>query len=89
MNCLGRVRRCGLVGVGVILLEEVFYWGRALRFQKPKTCPVSISLCLLLWDQDVKFSATVPALCMSASHKYDHGLTSETVSKLPVKRFLL
>jgi hypothetical protein len=25
--------RCGLAGVGVALLEEVHYWGWALKFQ--------------------------------------------------------
>ena len=32
-ECLGSgIRRCGLVGVGVALLEEVCHWGQALKF---------------------------------------------------------
>lgn len=30
----GRVTECGLVGVGVSLLEEVYHWEWALSFQK-------------------------------------------------------
>jgi hypothetical protein len=30
----GATRRCGLVRVGVALLEEVCHWGWTLRFQK-------------------------------------------------------
>jgi hypothetical protein len=47
-NCLRKIRRigrCGLVGVGVVLLREVCHWGLALRFQTltPGSVPYSLS----------------------------------------------
>ena len=38
------IMRCGLIGLGVTLLEEVCHWGWALRFQVLKPDPVSLSL---------------------------------------------
>ena len=34
-----------------------------------------VSLCLLPVGQDVKFSGTASAPCLSASHRDGHGLT--------------
>lgn len=31
-SCLERIRRCGIVGGGVVWLEEVCYWWRVLEF---------------------------------------------------------
>jgi hypothetical protein len=40
------IRRCGLVGIGVVL-EETSHWGWALRFQKFKPDPTAHVLFLL------------------------------------------
>jgi hypothetical protein len=70
--------RCGPVGVGVALLEEVCHWGRALRLQKLKAGPVSHLLFLLPANPDVELSASSPSSCLPvhhcASHHDDNGL---------------
>lgn len=41
----GTIRRCGFVGLGMSLLDEVCYWvSNALMFQMLKQGPVSLSL---------------------------------------------
>ena len=47
---LAGIRRCGLVGVGGVFLEEVCHWGRALRLQKlhPGLVAHILSYCLLI-----------------------------------------
>lgn len=50
----GKVRKCGLIRVNVTLLEEVCYWGRALRYQKPK--PGTGTVFLLPADLNVELS---------------------------------
>ena len=52
---------CGLVGVGVVLLEEVCHWGWDLRFQKPRPGPVSLSLLPVLGCITL---TTIPAPCL-------------------------
>ena len=47
---IGRFNRCGFVGAGMALLEEVCHWQWALRFQKPMSCPGS---AFRSEDQDV------------------------------------
>ena len=65
------IRRYGLVGVGMAVLEEVCHWGRALRFQMPKPGPVSLSLPANL---NVELSAASAAPCLPACpHAYHHG----------------
>jgi hypothetical protein len=56
-NCwFGKIRKCGLAGVGVALLEELCHWERAFRFQS--LCQAQSLLSHLLpGDQNVKFSA--------------------------------
>ena len=56
----GTIKRCGLVGIGVALLEEVYHCGWALRFQMPKPGPVS-----LLLSVDLELSASL-APCLPA-----------------------
>lgn len=34
-ECLGSSVKCGLIGVGVVLLEEVYHWGCVLEFEMP------------------------------------------------------
>lgn len=74
------------------LVKEVGRWGWALRFQKSMQ-GLSLSLFPLPEDQDVELSATSPAKCLPAHchtpYHDDNGLTSETVSKPPIKCFLL
>ena len=56
----------GLIGA-VVLLEEVCYWGQALRFKMPKPGPVSLS-SLLPAVPDVELSAPSPAhVCLHAT----------------------
>jgi hypothetical protein len=50
--------RCGLVGVGVTLLEEMCHWGWALRSQMIK--PGSMAHSLVPADPDIELSATSP-----------------------------
>jgi hypothetical protein len=62
----GTLRRCGLMGVGVALLEEVCHWGWALRFQILKPSPVWHSLPAAYRSRCTTlsfFSSTTPA-CM-------------------------
>lgn len=43
-----RIRTCGLVGVHVALLEEMYHWGWALEFQMLKVRPsITVSSCCL------------------------------------------
>ena len=76
-NCLHRltgsitVKRCGLNGVGVALLEKVCDWGQALRFQ----CLIA---GLLLANPDVEISVTSPAPCLAMWHHasyYDNNVS--------------
>ena len=74
---------------GLALLEEVHHMGWALKFQKPTpglvcvylcTClSVSLSLCLLPVNQDVKLPVTALASCFPAhchtTHHENSGLT--------------
>jgi hypothetical protein len=76
-NYLRRIRRCGLVGVVVFLLEEVRHWVWVVRFQKPTLGPGSLSACSL-WIR-CKLSVTAPlplllACCCVPCHDA-HGLT--------------
>lgn len=79
----------GLEGV-VVILEEVCHQGCVFRFKKPMTGPVSLSLCHVLMDQvkALSYSYTpaphLPACCLSPPC-IGHGLTSDTVSKHPIK----
>ena len=59
----GTFRRCGFVGVGVALLEEVCHgWGQALRFLMVKLCSVWHRIYFLFPpDQAVEISAPSPA----------------------------
>ena len=70
----GTIRRCGFVGVGVVLLEEVCVslWGWALEVssyaQSPlimeESCLRMLVFCLSL-EQDIELSApSVPRLAM-------------------------
>jgi hypothetical protein len=64
---LEKIRTCGLVRVGVIFLEEVCHLGWALKFQKLKPGPMSLSsYCLLIqmWNSQLLFQHTV-YLCVS------------------------
>lgn len=70
------IRRCGLVGLGVTLLEKVITAGQALRSQMLKLDPVFHSLPAA-FGYDVELAATSLASCMPlcyhASH-HDNGL---------------
>jgi hypothetical protein len=56
-----RIKRCGLVGVGVLLLEEL-----ALRFKKPKLGPEALYLFLPFSVPDTELSSNSPAPYLSA-----------------------
>ena len=51
-----KIRRCGLVEVGVVLLKEVCHMGWALRFQRPRRGQFQSSSLSWLADQDVALS---------------------------------
>jgi hypothetical protein len=88
----GRIRRCGLVGGGVALLEDVWpCWRRCVTgfelqsFQSPwqaSYLSVCLSVCLSI-NEDVKLSAA-PAPCLSVPCHDAHGLTFENISKLQI-----
>jgi hypothetical protein len=63
----GTVRRCGLFGVGMALLEKVCHSRWALGFQKLKVGPVSLSLPAAC-DLKVELQVPSPALCLLACH---------------------
>ena len=63
----GTIRRCGLVGAGVVLLEEVCAWERALRAQKLKSGLVCLMYFLLPMDPDVELSAPLQHVCLHAA----------------------
>lgn len=68
---------CGLFReglLGVSLWEEVCHQEWVLRFQNPKPGPVSLSLCFLIMDQDIKLLGTAPVSCLFAPHHDDNGL---------------
>lgn len=56
------VRKCDIVGVGVVFLEEVFHYWLAFTFHNEAKCH---PLFLLPANSDVKFSAPSPGLCLT------------------------
>lgn len=57
----GTLKRCGLVGEGVLFLEEVCHWGKAFRFQmlKPGLKSFSLSAAYRSWCRTLSsFSST-------------------------------
>ena len=74
-NCLGWIRRCGLVGGGVSLEVgfEVFQ---------------SLTLRLLPVDQDVKLSAATPAPCLSTPTMMIMKEPLRNCKQAPVKCFV-
>ena len=83
----GTIRRYGLVGVDVALLEELCHCGAGFEFSYTQAMPsVAYILSLLSVDQDIELSAPSPASHLPAhchaSCLYDNnGLMSETVSQ--------
>ena len=69
---IGTIGSCGLVGVGVALLEEVCHWGWALGFQKPK--PGALSLSLL---------SASPAVCQSRCRHLSYLSSTRSACILP------
>lgn len=74
---LTEIRRCGLVVVDMVLLEEVCHWVLGFGVWNAQARPSdSLSSCSLL-DPDVEFSATSPEpsllICHFASC-HDNGL---------------
>jgi hypothetical protein len=68
---------CGLVGVGVALLEEECHWQWAPRFQKPKPSSVSLSLpvaCQFRYRAHHCFFSTGLSVNRHASLSDDNGL---------------
>ena len=72
---LGKDSKYVLVG-GSVPLGMSFEWLCSFKSPYQARC---LALCLLLIDQDIKFSVIAPVLCLYASH-HDNGLTPETVS---------
>jgi hypothetical protein len=60
-----RIKRCGLIGVGVALLEKVYHWGWALR------CRLSFFLQIRMW---ISGTTPVTANVPHAPCHEDHGL---------------
>jgi len=87
---LGIIRRCGLVGVSVTLLEEVSHcvgglWGLlVVKFHLVWNSPL-----LLPVDQDAELSVLSPAPCLPrcchASCHDDNGLNIRNCKPVPVK----
>jgi hypothetical protein len=72
---LVKIRRCGLIGVGVNLLKEECHWGWTLRFQKTKLDPEGHSSDAACQDV-VLPAALTPCLpaCLCVPHYDDNGL---------------
>lgn len=82
INCLKRIKKCGLVGGSLSL-------GVGFKVSKAHSRPSSsLFLYLLPMDQDVKLSAVAPEPWLSVFCHDDNGL-SESVSKTSIKDFLL
>ena len=63
------IRRCGLVEIGIALLEEVWsLWLWSLRSPMLKLHPLWHSFLLLCVEQDVELSAPAPGLCHASCH---------------------
>lgn len=59
---------------GMASLEEVCYWGQALRFQKKPATPISPPSALLFVDQDVSSQLVLlPYLCQSNRSNSDQN----------------
>lgn len=66
------IRRCGLDGIAVALLEEACHWNWALRFQIAN--PVPVSLFLVPTCPDLEILALSPALYLPVcSHAFCHN----------------
>jgi hypothetical protein len=72
----GSMRRCGLVAVGVALLEEVCHCGKALRSQKLKPGLVHHFLPAA-FGLDVEPSSLSPAPCLPAHPHTPHQGNNE------------
>lgn len=57
---------------GVALLNKIYQWKQALKFQKLEPGPVFLAFFLLPADKDVKLSAGTP--CFSDPYHDDNGL---------------
>lgn len=73
------MRRCGLVGVGMVLLEEVCHCGGGpLDLIYAQVTPSDSDYFLLPSNQDVVYLATTPPpcrhACCLASHHDNNGL---------------
>ena len=66
------IGRCGLIGVGVALLEEVGYWGRTFEVSEVQVCLVYLSR-ILSADQNVGLSVPSPAPCLPPCHHASHN----------------
>jgi hypothetical protein len=83
-------RRCGLAGVGVVLLEERCHWGWlwGLWCSNQTQCVSSLQST----DPDVELSGDSPAPCLPACHQAschdDNGLNFWTVSQPHFNVFL-
>lgn len=55
------IGRCGVIGVGMFLLEELCHWCWSFRFQRLK--PVLVSFSSIAINPDIELSTTVSA-CM-------------------------
>ena len=60
----GTIRKCGLVGVGITLLEKLCYWAWALRFQKLRPGTVTLSPCCLPTSIENSLLYLQPHVCL-------------------------
>jgi hypothetical protein len=86
----GTIRRYGLVGVGMALLEKVCHCGgHTSRSPMIKLCPVWKTVSLLPMDQDAELPApsSIPYLpsCCHASHRDNNGLNLWNCKSAPIK----
>ena len=86
------ISRCGLVGGGVALLEEVCLWGGPWVFK----CSIQahcLSLSLLTVDLDIELWVPTPVPCLPAwhhaLHHNDNGLNLYKCKQVLIKCFPL
>ena len=63
-----RIRRYGLIGIGMALVVDVCHWGLALRFQKPTQAQC---LCFSLYRLGCSNQLLFSIMLATMSHPHD------------------
>jgi hypothetical protein len=80
----GTIRRCGLVGVSVVLLEKVCHCGSGQWDPPPNHLGVSILAAFRWRCRTLSYSCTRPAWTLPYSHLDDNGLNLWTCKPAPI-----